>query len=145
MTASYHCNLEDDLPVEPSTVLVVEDELLVREVIVEYLRDCGFRVIEASNADDAIKMLRTDPRIDVVFSDVLMPGTLDGFGLAQWIRREQPNVRIILTSGLARTAAASELCADGPLMPKPYNYGDVEGRIRSLLAATVGAQDRAAQ
>lgn len=80
-------------------------------------------------------MLRTDPRIDVVFSDVQLPGTLDGVGLAQLIRCEQPNIGIILTSRLGRTAAAaSELCADGPLMAKPYKYDDVEGRIPLLLA-----------
>jgi CheY-like chemotaxis protein len=133
MVISRDCN-GNDPRVEP-TVLVVEDEPLVRAMIVDYLRDCGFRVVETANADDAIKVLLTDLRIDVVFSDVQMPGTLDGFGLAQWIGREQPNIRIILTSGLGRTAAAaSELCGAGPLMSKPYNYGDVEGRIRSLLA-----------
>lgn len=123
-----------DPQTESPTVLVVEDELLVREVIADYLQDCGFRVVEAGNADDAIKMLRTEVRIDVVFSDVQMPGSLDGFDLARWIRREQPNVKIILTSGLARAAAASELCADGLLMAKPYRHGEVERRIRSLLA-----------
>ena len=123
-----------DSQTESPTVLVVEDELLIREVIADYLQDCGFRVVEAGNADDAIKMLRTDVRIDVVFSDVQMPGSLDGFGLARWLRREQPNVRIILTSGRARATAASELCADGPLMAKPYRHDDVERRIRSLLA-----------
>lgn len=90
--------------------------------------------MEAGNADDAIKMLRTEVRIDVVFSDVQMPGSLDGFDLARWIRREQPNVGIILSSGLARATAASELHADGLLMAKPYRHGEVERRIRSLLA-----------
>lgn len=123
-----------DPQTESPTVLVVEDELLVREAIADYLQDCGFRVVEAGNADDAIKMLRTEVRIDVVFSDVQMPGSLDGFDLARWIRREQPNVKIILTSGLARATADSELCADGLLMAKPYGHGEVERRIRSLLA-----------
>jgi DNA-binding response OmpR family regulator len=124
-----------DLPVRPPTVLIVEDELLVRMVIADYLRDCGFRVIESSTADEATRVFETDEHIDIVFSDVQIPGSLDGFGLAQWLRRERPGVKIILTSGVPRAAsAASELCEDGPLMNKPYKPDEVERRIRSLLA-----------
>jgi CheY-like chemotaxis protein len=71
----------------PRTVLVVEDEVLIRWVIAEHLRECGYRVIEAGNGDEAIEILRrTALTIHVVFSDVRMPGTTDGFALAQWVR-----------------------------------------------------------
>jgi CheY-like chemotaxis protein len=76
------------------TVLVVEDEVLVRLAIAEYLRDCGYRVIEASSADEAILVLQQpELTIDVVFTDIEMPGPMDGFGLAQWTRTNRPRAR----------------------------------------------------
>jgi len=118
------------------TVLVVEDDLLIRIGIAEYLRECGFDVIEASNADEAITVLTSESfPVEVVFTDVQMPGSMDGFGLAQWVRANRSTVKVIVTTGVARKANdAKELCGDGPLMPKPYGHGDVESRIRKLLA-----------
>jgi CheY-like chemotaxis protein len=117
------------------TVLVVEDEILIRLAIADFLRDCGFRVLETNTADEAVQVLRTSEPVHVVFTDVQMPGTLDGFGLARWIRTERPDVEVILTSGVARAVgAAGELCRDGALMSKPYDPQEVERRIRQLLA-----------
>lgn len=120
--------------IEP-TVLVVEDDVLIRLVIGEHLRDCGYRVIEAESGDEAMEMLaRTDLPIDLVFSDVQMPGEVDGFDLARWVRRERPMMRVILTSGVAKLCDAAEyLETDGPLMEKPYGAADVERRIRKIL------------
>lgn len=121
---------------KPATVLVVEDEVLIRMAVADYLRECGYRVVEAGNGDEAVSVLKAERQIDVVFSDVSMPGETDGFALAQWVRRERPGVRVILTSGIGKTAReASELCGEGPLLDKPYDHGDVERRIRELLAA----------
>src|SRR5687767_15993857 len=87
----------------PETILVVEDNVLIRMVIATYLRDCGFRVIEAVNADEAIVVLeQSEIRIDVVFSDVEMPGTLDGFGLNRWVREHRAHVPVILAGTPAR-------------------------------------------
>jgi CheY-like chemotaxis protein len=120
---------------EIPTVLVVEDEWIIRAAIADYLRNCGYRVIEAGNAEEAVTALKTDARIKVVFADVQMPGSVDGFGLAQWVHRERTGVKIILTSGVKRAAAvAADLCKDGPLMEKPYSSAEVERRIRMLLA-----------
>src|SRR5215468_2862421 len=122
-------------PTAAPSVLVVEDEVLVRTSVAEYLRACGYRVLEANDADEAILILRSDGRIDIVFTDVQMPGSLDGFGLAQWVRRERPEIRIIITSGVARASeAARDLCAEGPLLAKPYDHRDLERRIRRLVA-----------
>jgi CheY-like chemotaxis protein len=116
-------------------VLVVEDEWIVRMAIAEYLRECGYRVIEASNAHEAIAALNEDARINIVFSDVKMPGSIDGFGLARWVRRERPGIKIILTSGVVRAVeAAGDLCDGGPIMAKPYSHTELERRIRILLA-----------
>ena len=120
----------------PRTVLVVEDEVLIRWVIAEHLRDCGYRVIEAGSGDEAIDILRrTALTVDVVFTDVQMPGSIDGFALAQWVRRQQPAIKVVLTSGIAKaTGAAEALCAEGRWVPKPYSTAEVERRIRRLLA-----------
>ena len=90
---------DEPVPASSATVLVAEDEILVRTVIAAYLRDCGFDVVEAGNADEAVRVLEAGTRVDIVFSDVNMPGRLDGFGLAQWLRRKRPGLKIILTSG----------------------------------------------
>ena len=119
-----------------STVLIVEDEVLIRMAVADYLRDCGYRVVEADNGDEAVSLLKADAEVDVVFSDVNLPGGINGFALAQWIRRERPGLRTILTSGIVRAAReAHDLCEEGPLVEKPYDHREVERRIRSLLAS----------
>jgi DNA-binding response OmpR family regulator len=119
----------------PPTVLVVEDDVLIRMAVSAYLRECGFKVIEAAGAEEARRILETDTRIDVVFSEVNIPGEVGGFGLAQRIRRERPDTKIILTSGVRRSAEnAGELCEHGPVLAKPYDHRDLERRIRIMLA-----------
>jgi CheY-like chemotaxis protein len=118
------------------TVLVVEDEVLLRLVIAEYLRDCGYRVIEAADADEAVLVLKhPDLVVDVLFSDIEMPGSMDGFALAQWTRSTRPGLEVVLTGTVPRAVnAAANLCEEGPL-PKPYEPQSVHDRIRRLLAA----------
>jgi DNA-binding NtrC family response regulator len=117
------------------TVIVVEDEVLLRLIVAEYLRDCGYKVIEAANADEAVEVLNQPHlRIDVLFSDIDMPGSMDGFALAQWTRTNRPGLEVILTGTVPRAVdAAADLCEEGP-MPKPYEPRLVHDRIRRLLA-----------
>lgn len=117
------------------TVLIVEDEVRIRMVISEYLRHCGYKVIEAANADEAIVVLQQmDLKIDVVLSDVEMPGSMDGFGLSRWIRQNRPGLDVILAGTLDRAAeAAGDLCEDGPTLAKPYEPQIVVDRIKQLL------------
>jgi len=118
-----------DLP--SATVLVVEDEALVRMPIAEYLRDCGYNVLEAEDAGEAIGLVDSDEAVDVVFSDVRMPGDMDGFGLARWIRDHHPEVPVLLTSGYStrRDAEAERV----RLIEKPYSQAQVVDRIRALI------------
>jgi CheY-like chemotaxis protein len=118
------------------TILVVEDEILVRLVIADYLRGCGYRVYEAASADEALVLLqRSDIAVDIVFSDVEMPGRMDGFGLARWLRQHRPETEVVLAGSPQKAAdAAGGLCEDGPL-PKPYHPQAVLDRIRRLLAS----------
>ncbi|MBN9515049.1 MAG: response regulator [Alphaproteobacteria bacterium] len=133
MNASFKTS-GDAAPESAPTVLVVEDEVLVRMVVSDYLRDCAFHVVEAGSGDEAIQILEAGIEVDIVFSDVHMPGKTDGFALSQWVRRERPGVKVILTSGVARSAkAAGDLCEEGPLLAKPYNHRDLERHIRGLL------------
>jgi DNA-binding NtrC family response regulator len=118
------------------TVLIVEDDILVRMPIAHYLRDCGYKVIEAANADEATTvLLHQETRIDIVFSDIEMPGSIDGFGLAKWVRDHRPGLDVILAGTVSRAVdAAKDLCEEGPV-PKPYESQVVYDRIRRLLAA----------
>jgi CheY-like chemotaxis protein len=117
------------------TILIVEDEILVRFDVADYLRSCGYQVIEAASASEALAFLQSGNRVDLVFSDVQLPGSMDGFALARWVRTHQPEIKVILTSGVARsTEIAGELCDEGPLETKPYNPQNLLKRIRETLA-----------
>jgi CheY-like chemotaxis protein len=119
-----------------STILVVESNVIIRMAVSAYLRECGYKVIEASDAVEATQVLEADIKIDIVFTEVDLPGQKDGFALATWIRRERPAVKVVLTSGVKRSAKdAGTLCEEGPILAKPYDHGRLERHIRQLLAA----------
>src|SRR4051812_45793079 len=80
-------------------ILVVEDELLIRMALAEFLEDSGFHVVEAGSAAEAIAIVESNPRIALVFSDVVMPGGMDGFGLAGWLDANRPGLPVMMTSG----------------------------------------------
>ncbi len=128
-------------PAEPSagsieaTVLVVEDVVLVRMLICEYLRDAGFSVIEATSGDEAMVVLATILHIDVVFADVYMPNsTIDGIELARWILANKPRVKVVLTSGVADLKdQARQVTVGGALIEKPYDRAHVVKRLREVL------------
>lgn len=130
-----------DTPTVQETILVVEDDVLVRVPIAQYLRDCGYKVIEAVSADEAMAvLLHSEIVVDVVFSDVAMPGSVDGFGLAKWIREHRPGLDVVLAGTVPRTVeCAKELCEAGSL-PKPYEAQAVRDHIRRLLAARKATQ-----
>jgi CheY-like chemotaxis protein len=122
-------------------LLVVDGEVLSRLVIAEYLRECGYRVHEAATADEAKEILGSpDVATDLVLLDVQNgAGSTEGFALAQWIREQQPGVKVVLSSGPARSAdLAGELCESGPLLSKPYDPKHAVRRIKQLLAKVRG-------
>lgn len=100
-----------------STVLVVEDEPIIREAIVEELKLAGFDVIEAPHADAAIAVLEARQDIHLVFTDIDMPGSMNGLKLAAAVRDRWPPVHIIITTGKARPL---EIPANALFIPKPY-------------------------
>jgi CheY-like chemotaxis protein len=120
---------------EIQTVLVVEDETMVRMPIAEYLRDCGYNVVEASDASEAIAAMDADDAVSLVFTDIRMPGTMDGFGLAEWFRSHYPNVPVLLTSGYNGGRSLPAASVPGTrFIEKPYSQTQVARRIAALLA-----------
>lgn len=106
-------------------MLVVEDELIVRMGAVDALQDAGHTVVEAENADRAIEVLENRSDIQVVFSDVRMPGTMDGVRLLQIIKRRWPPILLILTSGTP-VPDMHELPYGTPFLRKPYAHEDLQ-------------------
>ncbi|HET9394519.1 MAG TPA: response regulator [Nitrospiraceae bacterium] len=122
----------DRLPkMHAQTVLIVEDEIFLRSAVADFLRASGLHVIEAANASEALRVLASGADVDLVFSDVQMPGFINGVSLADWVSSERPSTRIILTTGNAERAWGSR--NDYIVLPKPYDHHDLEARIRSLL------------
>lgn len=123
-----------------ATILVVEDEPIVRMNTAEYLAESGFRVIEASDGAEAIEALMADDTISGVFSDIQMPGAVDGYALRRWVQQNRPRVAVLLTSGLSNVmSAASHLGQPRWIVFKPYDLRDVERRLRELLSANGSA------
>jgi DNA-binding response OmpR family regulator len=117
-------------PPELKIVMIIEPEVLVRMVVAEYLRDCGYAVIEATAAKDLWTVLDSGHRLDVVVAEV---SAVDGFAFAKRVRQTHPDIDVILTSGITGAAHEShELCKEGPIK-QPYQPKDVEARIRVLL------------
>lgn len=123
----------DDEPL----VLVVEDEVLIRMAAADHLRSCGFKVAEAGNAAEARELILAGLKVDLVFSDITMPGPMDGIGLCKWLHEYAPDVPVIVTSGVASSLnAAKEACKNvRSLQPKPYEYEGIVDQIRVALAA----------
>lgn len=116
-----------------TTVVVVEPDVIMRTMISEHLRECGYRVIEAVCAEDVWLLIKSKERIDVVFAEVNLPGPSQGFALAKEVRQTNPAIDVILTAGLVDAAAkASDLCEEGPIT-KPYQPKEIVARIQWLL------------
>jgi len=102
------------------TILIVEDEALIRFDLVDFFEDAGFRVFDAANADAAIAMMMDNPSITIVLTDIQMPGSMDGIRLAHYIRDRYPPTLLVIASGAIRPAV-SELPADAFFVPKPFD------------------------
>jgi CheY-like chemotaxis protein len=126
------------------SVLVVEDDRQLLSLLAEFIRACGYDVLEANTADEAIGLLTSGAaRADIIFSDILLPGTINGFGLAKWVRRNHPAARILLTSGYTNgePSDAAQL-HDGPLLHKPYHLKELETALQHLSHLSREAETR---
>jgi CheY-like chemotaxis protein len=112
-------------------VLIVEDEFLLRMNATDMVRAAGFEAVEAANADQAIEILEARPDITVVFTDVQMPGSMDGLKLARAVRGRWPPIKIVATSGYPHVGER-DLPEGGRFLPKPYSPTEVTGLLREL-------------
>ncbi len=119
--------------------------VLVRVQVSEYLRDCGYRVIEAVSAEEAITILQSGQVwVDLVFSDADLAGNVNGFGLSKWIRANCASVTFILSGSLDKTAnLAADLCEAGPMLQKPYEPQTLVEMIKQLGARDNGGSRKA--
>ncbi|HWK48105.1 MAG TPA: MASE4 domain-containing protein [Stellaceae bacterium] len=119
------------------TVLVVEDDLDVLSIAVLSLNELGYTVISATNARDALEQLGANIRIDILFSDVVMPGGMNGAQLAVEARRVRPDLKVLLTSGYTAAALANHhgLLDDVAVLGKPYGRDDLETKLRLVLSS----------
>jgi DNA-binding NtrC family response regulator len=120
-----------------ATVVVVDADILVRMPIAAYLRECGYRVIEAANTEEAMIVLReAELKIDAILTDIESETPGGGFALAKWVRENRPHINVIMAGTPQRAAKeAGELCSEGPHLARPYDHTIVEAYIRRLLSA----------
>jgi CheY-like chemotaxis protein len=117
-------------------VLVVEDDELVRALAVEMVAAVGFRTYEAIHADDAMKLLEKHSDIRIVFTDVEMPGTMDGVKLAHYIRHHWPPIQLIVASGHVRLVE-QDLPIGTVFITKPYTFEYIADRLREVAARLI--------
>lgn len=115
-----------------TTVLVVDDEPLVLLNAAAMVEDAGWKAIEAANSAEALEALVSESKVDVLFTDVNMPGEMDGLQLAARVHQLKPNIHLVITSG-KRLLADSELPGGGTFLPKPYGYHALVGAIGRKL------------
>jgi CheY-like chemotaxis protein len=114
-------------------VLVVEDEPLLRISGAEMVADAGYDVVDAGNADEAIAILQARSDIHIVFTDIQMPGSMDGLKLARFVRDRWPPIKLVVTSGRV-TIGEDDLPKGGLFIPKPYTAAGIAEVLGSLAA-----------
>lgn len=117
-----------------STVLLVEDELLVRELASEDLAEVGFEVTACSDGEEALSLIREGRQFDLLFTDIRMPGAIDGWHLAEEAKGRIPGIKVVYATGLGE--AAEGLADDERYVRKPYNQNDLRQVLGELGFAT---------
>ncbi|HSP26872.1 MAG TPA: response regulator [Saliniramus sp.] len=117
-------------------LLIVDSDVIVRHNLAEYLRDCGYHVVEASTSDEAITFLENeDVSVEAVLADVKAAGSMNGFALAQWVRENRKDTDVVLVGSIEGAMdKASGLCEEGDNLQKPYDPQIVLDRIKQLRA-----------
>lgn len=115
------------------TILVVEDEVFIRMVSADMLTDAGYHVLEAENAAEALAVLESAETVELLFTDVRMPGSMNGLELAATVHVRWPKVHLLVTSG-HHMLADDEVPDDGRFLAKPYRLSDVLAEVRRSLA-----------
>src|SRR5919112_87876 len=120
--------------ISAASVLVVDDDDDVRALAVAILHDAGYRALPAANGDAALTLLQNGLVIDLLFTDIVMPGELDGFRLAVEARRIQPDIKIVYTTGFAGfPARISGQVVTAPMLKKPYRPAELASEVMRAL------------
>lgn len=114
------------------TVLIVEDEVFVRMIGADALEEAGYRVVEAGTADEALEVLERGQDIRILFTDIRMPGSMDGLRLAEVVHERWPRIGILVTSGDMRPSNEA-IPDDGRFLAKPYRFATLSRELHSLL------------
>jgi two-component system, response regulator PdtaR len=121
------------LPGVPASILLVEDEVLIRMMLADELRGRGFNVVEAQNADEALTLLQSRVPVGLVLTDVQLPGSMDGIGLARLLRAMRPELKVVIASGNISCAPGGDIAH--AFLPKPYALDHIVKCIETLLAS----------
>ena len=128
------CAVAEDLALNsPVTILVVEDDPLIRALAAEHLQEHGYRVIEATTADEAMSWLSRDVNVDLVFSDVSLPGARGGLQLGVWLHNHYPAISLLLTSGVPPMVSILGEERAAPFIAKPYDLNELVRRVDQLV------------
>lgn len=117
-------------------ILIVDGDVISRHVIADYLRHCGYDVVEAATTDEAmIALIEPTLSIDVILCDISAIGSRDGFELASWVRTHRPELEVRLAGGMEKAADdAADLCESGPHLARPYEPQAVVNYIKRRRA-----------
>jgi len=121
---------------DPRVVLVVDDDPDLRALAKEYLVDCGYRVLDAEHGEGALVLLRREPGINLLLTDIVMPGHMDGFELAHQAKQIRPNLRILYTSGRVPDVPlpwGEKGIGYGHFLPKPWRLNELGGEVERAL------------
>ncbi len=138
----YISEASEALPTGTETILVVDDEVDLVEVATFYLADLGYKVLQATGIEQAISILQSDERIDVLFSDIIMPGGIDGIGLSEVAKELRPEIKILLVTGYNPNDTSSNALAKqtrSMCLNKPYNRADVSRALKTVLEGGLNA------
>jgi two-component system, response regulator PdtaR len=114
------------------TVLVVEDDPLIRMTAADVIADAGWEALEAANAQEAICAIDEHPEVKVLFTDVNMPGPVDGVELVECVHRDHPEIELVVTSGRSHISERA-LPDEGTFLPKPYGQDDLVRTLKQKL------------
>ena len=118
--------------VVPAVVLVVEDEMLLRMCAVDMVEDAGYIPVEAADADQAVAILESRSDIALMFTDIQMPGSMDGLGLAHSVHERWPPIKIIMVSGKLKLAN-TDIPTDSRFFEKPFEAGEMIAEMQSMI------------
>jgi len=123
---------KDEAPRGTETILVVEDDELVRDLVVEVMTDLGYRVLYALDGGQALDLLQRDEGVDLLFTDISLSNRMSGVELARLARQHRPALKILLTTGDAKLATVA---SEFPAVAKPYRRAELAVRLRDVLKA----------